>query len=67
MGYSVLESKYITERKEIRHMLFTTDDLKRFKLFEKKQNKFNIYSGAGSKIGRENKLEHIIKNLKKLT
>ena len=61
MGYKINKNIYVSEKNELRHMLFTTSDLKKFKLFEKKESDFKIISGAWYEIGRENKVGQIIK------
>lgn len=61
MGYKINKNIYVSEKNELRHMLFTASDLKKFKLFEKKESDFKIISGAWYEIGRENKVGQIIK------
>jgi len=61
MGYLIKKNLYASDKKEVRHMLYTVSDLKKFKLFEKKESEFKIVSGAWHEIGRENKINQIIK------
>tara|TARA_A100001388_G_scaffold274762_1_gene258968 strand:- start:5856 stop:7103 length:1248 start_codon:yes stop_codon:yes gene_type:complete len=65
MGFSIKKYIYIAERREFRHMLFTLNDLNKIKSFENKQSEFQITSGGWLEIGRENKINHIIKNVNK--
>ena len=46
-------------------MLFTLNDLNKIRSFENKQSEFQITSGGWLEIGRENKINHIIKNVNK--
>jgi hypothetical protein len=61
MGYKIKKNSYVLDKNEVRHMLFTRSDLKKFELFEKKESDFKIISGAWYTIGRENKVSQIIK------
>ena len=64
-GFSIKKYIYIDERREFRHMLFTLNDLNKIRSFENKQSEFQITSGGWLEIGRENKINHIIKNVNK--
>ena len=46
-------------------MLFTLNDLNKIKNFENKQSEFQITPGGWLEIGRENKVNYIIKNINK--
>ncbi len=65
MGFSIKKYIYINKRKEFRHMLFTLNDLNKIKNFENKQSEFQITPGGWLEIGRENKVNYIIKNINK--
>ena len=54
-----------TEKKEIRHMLFSVNDFKKFKEYEHSQFSGKILSGGWQLIGRENKINYIINNINK--
>ena len=57
--------EYATEKKEVRHMLFSTNDYKKFKDYEKSQFSTKILSGGWQLIGRENKINYIVNNINK--
>ncbi len=54
-----------TEKKEIRHMLFSVNDFKKFKEYEHSPFSGKILSGGWQLIGRENKINYIINNINK--
>ena len=51
------------EKKEIRHVLVTSNDLNKFKNFEKKIINSNIITGGWHLFSREKKINHIINKL----
>lgn len=59
----IKEYSSIFKSKEIRHMMFSVEDLKKFKRFEKSQISNKIIPGAWQFVGRENKISHIIKDI----
>ena len=65
--YDITIDKYfdIVEKKEVRHMLYTVNDFKKFEEYEKKQSALKVISGGWHLIGREKKIEYIINNLDK--
>lgn len=65
--HDIFVKKYwsLSKKKEIRHMLFSVNDLKKFEKFEKSQISNKILSGAWQLIGREKKINYIINNIDK--
>tara|TARA_Y100000768_G_scaffold113266_1_gene83456 strand:+ start:12768 stop:14036 length:1269 start_codon:yes stop_codon:yes gene_type:complete len=53
------------EKKEVRHYLMTSEDFKRFIKFDKDFKNTSLINGGWHLFGRENKIEHIMKNFSK--
>ena len=62
---SITNHEYATEKKEVRHMLFSANDYKKFKDYEKSQFSTKILSGGWQLVGRENKINYIVNNINK--
>jgi len=56
----------IYETKQIRHVLFTVNDYKKFIKFEKMSKNLNVISGGWYLIGSKAKMDHIKKTIDKL-
>ena len=65
--HNIFVKKYwfIFKKKEIRHMLFSVQDLKKFEKFEKSKISTKILSGAWQLVGREKKINYIKNNIDK--
>ena len=65
--HNIFVKKYwfIFKKKEIRHMLFSVQDLKKFEKFEKSKISNKILSGAWQLVGREKKINYIKNNIDK--
>lgn len=66
-GYSVNNIKFITMKKDLRHILFTIKDLESFKKFYKNKNFQNIIPGYWEEYSREKKISKILKEINQKT
>lgn len=65
-GYKFDTKNPIHETRQIRHILFTADDYKKFMKFEKISKNINIISGGWYLTGSQAKMNHIKKTIEKL-
>ena len=65
-GYKFDTKNPIHETRQIRHILFTADDYKKFMKFEKISKNINIISGGWYLTGSKAKMNHIKKTIEKL-
>lgn len=56
---------HLSEIKEVRHMLFSINDYKKFEDYEKSEFSRKILSGGWQLIGREKKINYIVNNINK--
>ena len=64
-GYSFLKFDLIGEKKDLRHILFTKNDLKSFTKFYKDPKYINIIPGFWEEYGREEKILKLFKEIEK--
>ena len=66
LNYDFKFKKPIHETKQIRHILFTINDYKKFMKFEKVSKNLNVISGGWYLTGSKAKMDHIQKTIDKL-
>lgn len=64
-GYSFLKFDLIGEKKDLRHILFTKNDLKNFTKFYQDSKYINIIPGFWEEYGREQKILKLFKEIEK--
>ena len=65
-NYTFTFTNPIYETKQIRHILFTINDYKKFMKFEKMYKNLNVISGGWYLTGSKGKMDHIQKTIDKL-
>ena len=65
-NYTFTFKNPIYETKQIRHILFTINDYKKFMKFEKMYKNLNVISGGWYLTGSKEKMDHIQKKIDKL-
>jgi hypothetical protein len=65
-NYNFTFKNPIYETKQVRHVLFTVNDYKRFLKFEKMSKNLNVISGGWYLAGSKAKMDHIKKTIDKL-
>jgi hypothetical protein len=65
-NYTFTFTNPIYETKQIRHILFTINDYKKFMKFEKMYKNLNVISGGWYLTGSKEKMDHIQKKIDKL-